>query len=91
MKLHIQTIFLALAASVIIAGCGEQAGPNPAELVETEVEVQQPSQEKAVAVDPEVKNEGLYDLKSSINSVIGDSIEEDIRDAVENQMESGAN
>jgi len=80
MKKSILKLLFAITMSAVVSGCGEETK------VENEVP---PIAEKPVPSDVQAgaQNEGLYDLKSSINSAIGDSIEEDIRDAVENQVE----
>lgn len=72
-----------MTLSIVVSGCGEEAEIKKEAPVVAAEQVE--SEEKAA--ETELQNEGLYDLKSSINSAIGDSIEEDIRDAVENQVE----
>ncbi|CAA6808859.1 MAG: Unknown protein [uncultured Thiotrichaceae bacterium] len=83
MKLPIHKLFVAITMSLVVAGCGEEAEVKK----EAPVAAENPIQAEEQAVETEAMNEGLYDLKSSINSAIGASIEEDIRDAVENQIE----
>lgn len=79
MKENIYNLMIVATLAIFVTGCGEEA----------EVTKEDPtlSVSEETSPEPEMQNEGLYDLKSSINSAIGDSIEEDIRDAVENQVE----
>lgn len=87
MKLNVHTVLFVITMSAVVSGCGEDAEVKEVEPVVSEKSA--PIQEQTS--DTEVRNEGLYDLKNSINSAIGDSIEEDIRDAVESQVEKNNN
>lgn len=86
MKENIYKLLLVVTLGMLVTACGEEAKVETKASTDAVKDESITTEEKST--EPKVQNEGLYDLKSSINSAIGDSIEEDIRDAVENQVEN---